>query len=60
MEIRNAQKMATGVHHFVNFFASCKQADVNPFAWMTVTINQIGNHPINKLFKLLLNNFRKI
>jgi transposase len=43
-----------------SFFASCKEADVNPFAWMTDTLNRIGNHPINKLSELLPNNFQKL
>ena len=32
-----------------SFFASCKEVDVNPYAWMTDTLNRIGNHLINKL-----------
>jgi len=43
-----------------SFFASCKEADVNPYAWMTDTLNRIGNHPINKLSELLPNNFKKL
>ena len=43
-----------------SFFASCKEADVNPNAWMTDTLNRIGNHPINKLSELLPNNFKKL
>jgi hypothetical protein len=27
-----------------SFFASCKEADVNPYAWMTETLIRIGNH----------------
>ena len=38
-----------------SFFASFKEADVNPSGWMTDTINRIGNHPINKLSDLLCN-----
>jgi hypothetical protein len=43
-----------------SFFASFKEADVNPYAWMTDTLNQIGNHPINKLSKVLPSNFQKL
>jgi hypothetical protein len=43
-----------------SFFASCKEADVNPYAWMTDTLNRIGNHPVNKLSELLHNNFQKL
>jgi len=42
-----------------SFFASCKEADVNPYAWMTDTLNRIGNHPIDKLSGLLPGNFQK-
>ena len=37
-----------------------KEADVNPYAWMTDTLNRIGNHSINKLSELLPNNFQKL
>jgi transposase len=30
-----------------SFFASCKEADVNPYAWLTDTLNRIGKHPIH-------------
>jgi hypothetical protein len=43
-----------------SFFASCKEADVNPYEWMTSTLNKIGNHSINKLSELLPNNFQKL
>ena len=43
-----------------SFFASCKEADVNPYAWMTDTLNRIGNHPINKISELLPSNFQKL
>jgi len=43
-----------------SFFASCKEADVNPYEWMTRTLNKIGNHPVNKLSELLPNNFQKL
>jgi hypothetical protein len=43
-----------------SFFASFKEADVNPYAWMTDTLNRIGNHPINKLSELLPDNFQKL
>jgi transposase len=43
-----------------SFFTSCKEADANPYAWMTDTLNQIGNQPINKLSELLPNNFKKL
>jgi hypothetical protein len=33
---------------------------VNPYAWMTDTLNRIGNHPINKLSELLPSNFQKL
>ena len=41
-------------------FPSCKEADVNPSAWMTDTLNRIGNHPINKISELLPSNFQKL
>ena len=44
----------------VFLFASCKEVDVNPYAWMTDTLNRIGNHPINKLSDLLPSNFQKL
>jgi hypothetical protein len=37
-----------------------EEADVNPYAWMTNTLNRIGNHPVNKLAELLPNNFKKL
>ena len=43
-----------------SLFASCKEADVNPYAWMTDTLNRIGNHPVNKPAELLPNNFQKL
>lgn len=43
-----------------SFFASCKEADVNPNAWMTDTLNRIGNHPINKISESLPSNFQKL
>ena len=43
-----------------SLFASCKEADVNPYAWMTDTLNRIGNHPINKISELLPSNFQKL
>ena len=43
-----------------SFFVSCKEADVNPYAWMTDTLNRIGNHPINKLSELLPSIFMKL
>lgn len=43
-----------------SFFASCKEADVNPYRWMTGTLNRIGNHPVNKLSELLPNHFRNV
>ena len=43
-----------------SFFASFKEADVNPFAWMTDTLNRIANHPINTLSELLPSNFQKL
>jgi transposase len=43
-----------------SFFASCKEADVKPYTWMTDTLNRIGNHPVNKLSELLPNNFNKL
>ena len=43
-----------------SFFASCKEADVNPYEWMKDTLNRIGNHPINKLSELLPSNFQKL
>ena len=43
-----------------SFFASCNEADVNPYAWLTDTLNRIGNHPINKLSELLPSNFQKL
>ena len=43
-----------------SFFASCKEADVNPYTWMTDTLNRIGNHPINKISELLPSNFQKL
>jgi hypothetical protein len=36
------------------------EADVNHYAWMTDTLNRIGNHPVNKLAELLPNNFKKL
>jgi len=33
---------------------------VNPYAWMTHTLNRIGNHAINKLSDLLPGNFQKL
>jgi transposase len=41
-----------------SFFASCKEADVNPYAWMTDTLKRIGNHSVNKLLELLTSNFK--
>jgi len=43
-----------------SFFASCKVADVNAYAWMKDTLNRIGNHPVNKLAELLPINFQKL
>jgi hypothetical protein len=43
-----------------SFFASSKEADVNPYEWMTDTLNRIGNHPVNKLAELLPNHFKKL
>jgi hypothetical protein len=43
-----------------SFFASCKEVDGNPYAWITDTLNRIGNQPINKLSELLPNNFKKL
>jgi hypothetical protein len=37
-----------------------KEADVNPYAWMTDTLNRIGNHPTNKLAELLPKKFKKL
>ena len=43
-----------------SFFASSKEAYVNPYAWITDTLNRIGNHPVNKLAELLPSNFQKL
>jgi hypothetical protein len=43
-----------------SFFASSKEADVIPYAWLTGTLNRIGNHPINKLSELLPSNFQNL
>jgi transposase len=43
-----------------SFFASSKEADVKPYAWLTDTLNRIGNKSINKLSELLPSNFQKL
>lgn len=36
-----------------SFFASCKHLDINPFDWLTHTLQHIGTHPVNQLEMLL-------
>jgi hypothetical protein len=43
-----------------SFFASCEEADVNPYAWMTYTLYRIGNHSIHIHSELLPINFQKL
>lgn len=44
----------------IAFFASSEEVHINSYEWMTDTLNQIGNHPVNKLSELLPNHFRKV
>jgi hypothetical protein len=53
-------RVAKRIAMMYSFFASFKESDVNPYAWMKDTLNRIGNHPINKLTELLPNNFQKL
>jgi transposase len=55
-----SQEGAKRIAMIHSFFASCKEEDDNPYAWMTNILNWIGNHPINKLSELLPSNFHKL
>jgi hypothetical protein len=43
-----------------SFIASFKEADVNPYVWISYTLNRIGNRPIDKLSEFLPSNFQKL
>ena len=43
---------------FAIWYKELEKGAVNPYAWMTDTLNRTGNKPINKLSELLPDNFR--
>jgi len=38
---------------FYTFFAACKINNIEPFQWLKDTLEQINDHPANKLYELL-------
>ena len=42
-----------------SLFATCKLHDINPYDWLTDVFHRIKDHPINKISKLLPQNWKK-
>jgi hypothetical protein len=41
-----------------SFFASCKTMELNPWEWLRDVLQQVGNHPTNRIEELLPGNFK--
>jgi hypothetical protein len=60
MGIALAKSRGKQIAMMYSFIASCNEADVNTYEWLTSTLNKIGNKSIHKLHELLTNNFKKL